>query len=178
MREETLVIVKPDAYSRGLLGNILERFERRGLAVEQIRVSISEIERIDAHYPTDEDWLTLVGSKTIEDYKSRGRDLVGELGTDHPLEIGRLVRSWLSDYLASGPLVPMVLSGNRAIESVRATIGSTLPITAAPGTIRGDYSCDSADLASSESRPVHNLVHASGNQDEAAREIRLWFPDR
>ncbi|MBO0827953.1 MAG: hypothetical protein J2P24_09240 [Streptosporangiales bacterium] len=70
----------------------------------------------------------------------------------------------------------MVLSGNRAIETVRKLVGNTLPVAAAPGTIRGDYSSDSADLANDQSRPVRNLIHASGDPEEAAREIKLWFP--
>ncbi|MGH3972931.1 MAG: nucleoside-diphosphate kinase, partial [Pseudonocardiaceae bacterium] len=80
-------------------------------------------------------------------------------------------------FMLSGPVVPMVLSGNRAIETVRKIVGHTLPVMAVPGTIRGDYSSDSADLANDELRPVLNLVHASGDPDEAAREIKLWFPE-
>jgi nucleoside-diphosphate kinase len=88
-----------------------------------------------------------------------------------------MVRTWLTEFLLSSPVVPMVISGNRAIETVRKIIGSTLPVAAAPGTIRGDFSSDSPDLANAERRPVKNLVHASGDPDEAAREIALWFPD-
>ena len=177
MQERTLVIVKPDAYERGLTGVILARLERLGLIIEAVRVSRNETETVEDHYPRSEDWLTTVGNKTLADYAKLGIPASRHVGTDEPLEIGRLVRTWLTEFLLSGPLVPVVLSGNRAIETVRKVVGHTLPVQAAPGTIRGDYCSDSPDLANVEQRPVKNLVHASGDPDEAAREIKLWFPE-
>ncbi|GAB3944816.1 nucleoside-diphosphate kinase [Micromonospora vulcania] len=177
MRQFTLVIVKPDAYSRGLTGEILNRFERAGLRIEAIRVSSSQHDMIDNHYPRDVEWLRVVGGKTLADHEQLGKSTIDKLGTDDAVEIGRIVRSRLVQFLSSGPLVPFILSGNRAIEIVRKIIGNTLPVVAAPGTIRGDLSVDSTDFANDESRPVANLVHASGDPDEAAREIALWFPE-
>ncbi len=174
--EKTLVILKPDAYALGLTGNIIARFERAGLKLEQIRVSVGENETLDNHYPRDNDWLSSVGEKTLSDYAKIGRSVKEQLGTEDAVEIGQIIRRWLIDFMQSGPVVPMVLSGNRAVEKVRKLVGSTLPIMADPGTIRGDYSSDSADIANSEGRPVHNLIHASGDVDEAARELQLWFP--
>ena len=177
MQERTLVIVKPDAYQRGLTGVILARLEQRGLALDAIRVSSHEAELVEDHYPRSHDWLAIVGGKTLADYESLGVSAKDRLGTDDAVEIGQMVRAWLVSFLLSAPLVPMVLSGNRAIETVRKLVGNTLPVAAAPGTIRGDYSSDSPDIANTEKRPVQNLVHASGDPDEAAREIGLWFPD-
>jgi len=177
MRERTLVIVKPDAYKRGLTGAILARLERCGLVVEAVRISQHEVEIIEEHYPRTEDWLATVGSKTLADYAKLGIGAKDRLGTDDATEIGRMVRKWLTEFMLSGPVVPMVISGNRAIETVRKLIGHTLPVAAAPGTIRGDFSSDSPDLANDELRPVLNLVHASGDPEEAAREIKLWFPE-
>ena len=88
-----------------------------------------------------------------------------------------MVRKWLTEFMLSAPVVPMVISGNRAIETVRKIVGATLPVAALPGTIRGDFSSDSPDFANTEQRPVRNLVHASGDQEEAEREIKLWFPE-
>lgn len=175
MIEKTLVILKPDAYARGLTGEIIARFERCGLCVEQIRISRGEAV-LDDHYPRDEGWLGAVGGKTLADYERLGISAKEKLGTDDAVEIGRMVRSWLVEFMKNGPIVPMVLVGNRAVETVRKLVGQTLPITAAPGTIRGDYSSDSADLANDEARPVRNLIHASGDVEEAEREIKLWFP--
>lgn len=176
MYEKTLVILKPDAVARSLTGEIIARFERCGLRLEQIRVSRGEHDIIDDHYPRDEGWLGTVGGKTLEDYEAKGISATEKLGTDDAVAIGRQVRGWLVEFMKSGPLVPMVVSGNRAVETVRKLVGSTLPVSAAPGTIRGDYSSDSADLANDETRPVRNLIHASGDLEEADREIKLWFP--
>lgn len=177
MQERTLVIVKPDAYQRGLTGEIIARLEQRGLVLEAIRVSRGEKEIIEDHYPRSADWLATVGGKTLEDYAKLGISAKDRLGTDDAVEIGQMVRRWLTEFLLSAPVVPMVVSGNRAIETVRKIVGHTLPVMAAPGTIRGDYSSDSPDLANNEQRPVQNLIHASGDPEEAAREIKLWFPD-
>jgi nucleoside-diphosphate kinase len=177
MQERTLVIVKPDAYLRGLTGEILARLEQRGLVVEAIRVSRNEKETVGDHYPRSQEWLATVGGKTLEDYARLGVSAKDRLGTDDAVEIGQMVRNWLTEFLLSAPVVPMVVSGNRAIETVRKIVGHTLPVMAAPGTIRGDYSSDSPDLANEEQRPVRNLVHASGDPEEAEREIALWFPE-
>ena len=177
MRERTLVSIKPDAYNRGLTGEILARFERRGLVVDAIRVSRDHGRFIDNHYPRDEGWLAEVGGKTVDSYTALGMSTKEHLQTDDPAEIGRIVRAWLTEYLLSGPVVPMIISGNAAIGTVRKIVGNTLPSAAAPGTIRGDYSSDSPDQANMERRPVQNLVHASSDPEEAEREINLWFPD-
>ncbi|MGH3931847.1 MAG: nucleoside-diphosphate kinase [Pseudonocardiaceae bacterium] len=177
MLEKTLVIVKPDGYERRLTGVILGRLEQRGLTLEAIRVSKNESQIIEDHYPRSEEWLSIVGGKTLDDYARLSISAQDQLGTDDAIEIGRMVRKWLVNFFLSGPVVPMVLSGNQAIETVRKIVGATLPVAAAPGTIRGDYSSDSPDLANSEMRPVLNLIHASGDADEAAREIKLWFPE-
>ncbi|MGH3277733.1 MAG: nucleoside-diphosphate kinase [Trebonia sp.] len=177
MQERTLVIIKPDAYKRGLTGTIVARLEQRGLALEAVRVSHGETEIVEDHYPRSTEWLAIVGGKTLDDYAKLGISAKDKLGTDDAAEIGHMVRKWLTEFMLSGSVVPMVISGNRAIETVRKIVGHTLPVGAAPGTIRGDFSSDSADMANEELRPVLNLVHASGDPEEAAREIKLWFPD-
>jgi nucleoside-diphosphate kinase len=177
MQERTLVIIKPDAYVRGMTGTILARLEQRGLAVEAIRVSRDEAEIVENHYPRSQEWLATAGGKTLADYAKLGLSARDHIGIEDPVEIGQMVRKWLTEFMLSAPVVPMVISGNRAIETVRKIIGATLPVDALPGTIRGDFSSDSPDLANTEQRPVKNLVHASGDADEAEREIKLWFPE-
>jgi nucleoside-diphosphate kinase len=176
MHERTLVLIKPDACRRGLAGAILTRFEMRGLCIDDIRLSSGEAGIIGEHYGQDPAWLRAIGAKTLNDYTVTGQDPVAALGTADPEAIGRQVRGWLLDFMLSGPVIAVAITGNRAVEAVRATVGATLPVAAAAGTIRGDYSCDSADLANHEERAVANLVHASGSRDEAVRELRLWFP--
>lgn len=174
--ERTLVILKPDAVRRRLIGPIIARFEALGLVIEKLELRNAAHQLVDQHYPNDEGWLTLVGEKTLADYEGLGLDAKKELGTAEPVEIGRLVKGWLIEFMTGGSVVACVLRGNRAIEVVRKAVGATLPISAAPGTIRGDFSSDSPDLANSQHRPVENLIHASGNPDEAAAEVGLWFP--
>jgi nucleoside-diphosphate kinase len=97
------------------------------------------------------------------------------MGTDDTLALGKMVRQWLIDYMSMGPVVIMILSGNHAAEVVRKLIGDTNPIFALPGSIRGDFSIDSADYANSAHRAIFNIVHASENSKEAEQEIELWF---
>jgi len=86
-----------------------------------------------------------------------------------------MVKGWLFDYVKSGPMVAMILEGRHAVDNVIAMVGSTMPVAAAPGTIRGDYSTDSAAYANEEQRGVMNLVHISASLEEANFEKSLWF---
>ncbi len=174
--ERTFVAVKPDGVQRGLTGEILRRFERAGLKIIGLKIVQVSKELAEKHYPADREELIVgMGNKTLEGYKQLEIDAKRELGTDDPREIGELVRSWLADYITSGPVIAMVLEAPHAIELVRKLIGNTMPLSANPGTIRGDYSYDSAYLGNTRKRPAKNLVHASGNQAEAKYEIPLWF---
>jgi nucleoside-diphosphate kinase len=173
--ERTLVILKPDAVARGLVGEIISRFERAGLrivAMKMVRASPEEVERF---YPSSEEWFRSAGSKLLKAYQELGIDPVSRLGTGDPVEVGRVIKRSLVRYMTSGPIVVMVLKGNRAVEVVRKLVGPTAPHSAPPGTIRGDFSIDSPDLAAEEGRVVYNLVHASDSREEAEREIRFWF---
>ncbi len=173
--ERTFAMVKPDGVARGLVGEIVQRFERAGLVIENMRLFHATVDLIDRHYPSDEGWLSSVGEKTREAYQRDGLDIVATFGTDDPVGIGRVVKSWLGAYMTSGPVIGFVLSGNRAVEQVRKIVGHTFPSAAAPGTIRGDYSTDSPEEANAEARSIQNLIHASGSVDEAETEIALWF---
>ena len=173
--ERTFVLIKPDSIKRGLIGEIISRFERVGLKIEDLRMIQASSEVVAQLYPDDEKWLRSVGNKMSQTYKKYEKDIVSEMGTDDTLELGKMVRQWLVDYTASEPVVIMILVGNHAVDLVRKLIGDTNPIFAQPGTIRGDFSMDSADNANSSGRAIYNLVHASGGQEEAEREIALWF---
>ena len=83
----------------------------------------------------------------------------------------------LIEYLVDRPVVAAVLTGDQAVSLTRQLIGDTDPATAAAETIRGDLGVDSMDKADADGRALHNLVHASANPEDAAREIPLWFPD-
>jgi nucleoside-diphosphate kinase len=174
--EQTVVLVKPDGVKRALIGEIISRFEKRGLKVVGMKMVWVDEEMVRKHYPTTRrEWVSKIGEKTLEAYKQYGTDPNEHLGTMDPYEIGLLICKWLVDYLTSGPVVAMVLEGPHAISAVRKIAGYTYPDTAVPGTIRGDLSIDSPDLANMTKRSGMNLVHASGNKEEADFEIELWF---
>lgn len=174
--ERTLVLVKPDGVKRALVGEIVSRFEKRGLKIIGMKMIWVDEGMVRKHYPTErKEWVTGIGEKTLKAYADYGTDPKEHLGTMDPYEIGLLVCKWLVDYLTSGPVVAMILEGPHAITAVRKIAGYTYPDTAVPGTIRGDYSIDSPDLANMTKRSGMNLVHASGNKEEAEFEIALWF---
>ncbi len=174
--ERTLVVLKPDAVARGLSGEIITRFERVGLKIVAARFLSASKELVEKHYPADREELWIgIGNKTLENYKNLEMDPVASLGTGDAKEIGKMVRVWLMDYLKEGPVLAFVLEGPHAVDLVRKICGHTLPLLSAPGTIRGDFSYDSSYLANSNNRPIKNLMHASGNLQEAQYEIPLWF---
>ncbi|MEK7609142.1 MAG: nucleoside-diphosphate kinase, partial [Patescibacteria group bacterium] len=92
--------------------------------------------------------------------------------------IGKMVRGWLLDFMCSGPVVKMVIKGVHAVDMVRKLAGSTMPSAAEMGTIRGDFSVDSAAAANRDQRSVHNIVHASETPEEAKHEIAYWFSQK
>jgi nucleoside-diphosphate kinase len=173
--EITYLMVKPDGVRRGLTGEIIRRIEQRGLKIVALRMIEPDRDKVDNHYPKDQAWITRLGEKTTATYEKFGYDLDKDMGTRDKDKIGQEVRGWLVDYMISAPLVGMVIKGVHAVDMVRKLAGPTMPADAAPGTIRGDYSVDSAALANREKRSVFNLVHASETQEEAKHEIEHWF---
>jgi len=175
MSERTLVILKPDAIKRGLMGEILQRLERVGLKVVAGKLTQIDRDVASKHYPDSLEWKQTVGQRTIDDCQKYGIDLQANIGTTDPVAVGEIVKKWNEDFLMSGPVFAMVLQGVNAIERVRSLAGSTVPVKAAPGTIRGDFSLDSALSANQRNRTIYNLIHASGSVEEAEVEIALWF---
>ncbi|MFZ8849669.1 MAG: nucleoside-diphosphate kinase [Thermoproteota archaeon] len=175
--ERTFVLIKPDAVQRGLIGEIISRFEKTGLKVVALKMVKPTKEQALKFYPSDEQWLISVANKSLTVYKQLGLDPKKDFATDDPVEIGKIIKDWLADFLASGPCVAMVIEGNRAVEVVRKIVGATRPYEAEPGTIRGDFSTDSPELANILKRPLRNLVHASDSKEVAEKEIKFWFND-
>ena len=174
--ERTLVVLKPDAVARGLMGEIITRFEKVGLKIVAVKLLTAHKKLMEDHYPKDREELWIgIGNKTLENYKAFDIDPTKTLGTTDPKEIGKMVRVWLIEYLMKGPVLAMVLESPHAVELVRKMAGHTLPLISAPGTIRGDYAYDSSYLANSNQRAIENLLHASGTVEEAKYEIPLWF---
>ncbi|KUK85843.1 MAG: Nucleoside diphosphate kinase [candidate division TA06 bacterium 34_109] len=173
--EKTLVLIKPEAIERRLVGEIISRLERVGLRLEEIKLLKPAREIVERHYPDNQNWLRNVGSKTIDTYRRYNLNLRQDLGTEDDLEIGQIIRKWLIEHLTFEPVIALVLSGNHAVEVTRKMVGRTVPLFADLGSIRGDFSTDSPDCSTPEKRVLYNLVHASESVEEAQREIALWF---
>jgi len=166
MYEETLVLLKPDALERRLVGRIIQRYEDAGLDILDIRyhgrVSDGLIRR---HYP--DSMAEAIGRKA--------QAAMGEISD--PVAYGLEVLTWLRRYVTRGPIIAMRLGGEDAIRAVRRITGFTDPAAAEKGTIRGDFGVDSIRRSTEEKRSCENLVHASGNREEAEAELALWFPE-
>lgn len=167
MIQQTLIIIKPDGVAGGFTDEIIKRYEAVGLKVVKREDIMAPLEIVEKHYPMDPEWLRAIGEKTIA---------AGQAVTSAE-DQGRKVVTWLRKFITSGPVVVMVLEGEDAVSVARKTTGFTDPQTAEKGTIRGDLGTDSILLANKEERPVYNLIHASGNPEEAKKEIQLWFPE-
>ncbi|MEV7417632.1 nucleoside-diphosphate kinase [Streptomyces sp. NPDC089919] len=134
MTQRTLVILKPDAVRRGLIGEVLGRIERKaGWSIPAMELRTLDQDTLEAHY--------------------------GE-------HKGKPFYEPLMGFMASGPVVVLVVEGERAIEGLRTLAGPTDPIVATPGSIRGDFGTIVRE----------NLIHASDSEESAARELKLFFP--
>lgn len=168
MVSQTLIIIKPDGVEGGFTDEIIRRYKVAGLKVVKRKDwEKAPLDIIEKHYPMDPDYLRSIGEKTI----AAGQ--VVKSAEDQ----GRKVVGWLRNFITSGPIVVMVLEGEDAIKVARKFTGFTDPSTAEKGTIRGDLGTDTILKANMEQRPVYNLIHASGNEQEAKKEISLWFGD-
>jgi nucleoside-diphosphate kinase len=177
MLEKSFTMIKPDGVNRALIGTLISRFETAGLKLIGLKMLRPKRDIVGKHYPATPALLKRLGDNTIRGFGEIGRDVKKEFGTNDPIKLGKMVREWLIQSLTSGDVVAMVWQGNNAIKNIRKLLGSTVPSEALPGTIRGDFSLDSPDVANMEHRSLYNLMHASGNVEEAAFEVALWFPE-
>ena len=142
MIEQTLVLIKPDGVARGLIGDVINRFEQRGFKIVALKLTAVKPDFAKKHYAehVDRDF-----------YKA------------------------LEGYIVSGPIIAMIVEGVCAVENVRKLSGTTESKSALPGTIRGDFTHVSYSYANKRDIPIKNVIHASGNKEDAEREISLWF---
>lgn len=175
--ERTFAMVKPDGVQRGLVGEIISRFEKRGLKVVALKMVKPSVEHIENHYPKDEQWIARLGQKGFSVFDEQGISRTEAMGTEDELEAGKQVRGWLVDYLTTAPVVAMVIEGVQARDMVRKIAGATLPAKAEIGTIRGDFSTDSPVAANMSKRSIKNIIHCSETVEEAEHEISHWFSE-
>jgi nucleoside-diphosphate kinase len=148
--EKTLILFKPDALQRGVVGEILTRFERVGLKIVGTKMVQPDREHWYKHYEDIGKMVTRRGEETF----------------NITLEL-----------MLGGPVIAMVLEGVEAVALVRKLVGATEPKSALPGTIRGDFSHMSFGFADSAKKGIPNLIHASGDTSDAEQEIDYWFSD-
>lgn len=168
--ERSLVIVKPDGVQRGLVGEVITRLERKGLKLVAMKMVWPTVELAKKHYDMPVDTMKLLGDRTIAAYKEKGID-----DKRDPMDIARDIIAKLAFYLSAGPVVVMVVEGAHAVANVRKVRGHTNPMQADIGSISADYSIDSYFISDEDGRAIRNLVHASGNVEEAENEIKIWF---
>jgi nucleoside-diphosphate kinase len=173
-KERTFVILKPDAVQRGLVGDIIKRFERIGLKIVGMKMHMVSEETLWDHYNKDDAWYTKKGGNIVENKKKLGMVIDKEA-----IEYGKDIIRAMVHYMCASPVVSLVIEGNGAQAVVKRLVGSTEPATADTGTIRGDYSLDSYYLCDTDgSRGMRNLIHCTDPADgEGAyeREVQLWF---
>ena len=170
--EKTLVLIKPDAVSRGLIGKIIGRIEDIGLKIIAMKMIWSDNNLAEKHYFLDESWAKNVYDKTKKTRESAGEPFPFK---DH-MEYGKMIQSWNINFLKECPVIALIAQGPHAVEIIRKIVGSTEPRQATPGTIRGDYAMvESYALANDKGRVLRNLIHASDAPESAEREIALWF---
>ncbi|MGB3438734.1 MAG: nucleoside-diphosphate kinase [Actinophytocola sp.] len=143
--EKTLVLLKPDAVSRGLTGRIVARFEDAALKIVGTKMKLLDAESTKQHY----------------------FDLEERLGAE--------IYNTTASFMQTGPVIALALEGVDAVAKVRKIIGGTYPDQAAPGTVRGDFAHQTRASSEVSGKAVMNLVHASGNSEEAKYEVSLWF---
>ncbi len=171
-KERTFVILKPDTIQRGLIGETIKRFEAAGLKLIAIKFSVAEEDILWKHYNKDEAWFQKKGEITIKNRQEMGMPIEKEA-----IEYGKDIIRALVNFMSCGPVVQMIWEGNKAVGVVKKIVGGTEPTTSDVGTIRGDLTLDSYELANRDERAVRNLVHCSDEVEEAKREIELWFKE-
>ena len=169
-KEKTFVIVKPDGVQRSLIGEIIQRIECTGLKLVAMKMAVPTEDQCWKHYNKDDVWFEAKGQNTIKNREAMGLAIEKEA-----IEYGKDIMRANVTFMTCGPIVPMVFEGNKAVGVIKKIVGSTEPLTSDVGTIRGDLTMDSYDLANADGRSVRNLIHCSDQTDEAEREIGVWF---
>ena len=172
-KERTLVILKPDAIQRSLVGEILKRFERTGLKFVAMKFFVPEAVTTWTHYGKNDEWFLKKGTRIVEERTKNNMPFEKEA-----IEYGKDIIQGCVDLFTCGPVLAMVIEGNQSVAVVKKLVGGTEPTTSDVGTIRGDFTLDSYEVAGIDSRAVRNLVHCSDSVEEAEREIKLWFTDK
>lgn len=170
--EKTFVILKPDAIQRGLIGEIIKRIEQKGLKISAMKTMIATEKQVFDHYDKTDEWFQSKGEGIIENRKSAGMEVEKEA-----IEYGKDIVRALAKYMTAGPSIAIVVEGHSAVNVVTKLVGTTEPATADIGTVRGDFCIDTFSFANLDDRAVRNVIHCSEDQNDAEREIKVWFSE-
>ena len=174
-KQRTFVMLKPDAVQRSLIGEMIKRIERTGLKLVGLKLAVCDEKRLLEHYAKNDAWYLKKGLGIVDGMKSRGEEITRE-----PIEYGKDIVRALVKFMMVGPVVQMVWEGNEAMVVVKKIAGTTEPSTSDVGTLRGDFTIDSYNLANMDNRAARNLIHITDPADgveEANREIAIWFQE-
>ncbi len=148
--ERTLILLKPDAVKRGVVGDVVNRFEKSGFKILGMKMVHPDEQHYHHHYETIS---KLISRRGEEVYKQN------------------------TEFMMSGPVIAVVLEGDDAVKQVRKLVGATDPAEAKPGTIRADLAGMTLKEANERNVALQNIIHASGNPEEADQEVSHWFSD-
>lgn len=177
-KEYSVVLVKPDGVRRGLIGEIISRFEKIGLKIIAAKFIHVDEKFASQHYGYDEKWYRETGEKALNFYKKYGLDPKEVIGSMKPKDMGKFIQKLNVNYLTEGPIMAMIWQGPvHSIEIIRKVVGPSYPQDAPPGTIRGDFCFDSPEISNLQKKALHNLIHASSSPQEAKFERELWFKE-
>lgn len=149
-KERSLIIFKPDSVQRGIVGEILSRFEKAGFKIVGAKMLKPDYDHYYKHY-----------------------EHIGKMVSRR----GKTVFDVTLEMMNEGPVIAFVLEGVEVVDLVRKMVGTTEPKSALPGTIRGDYSHMSFAHADAHNIGIPNILHASGDPEEAKAEISHWFSE-
>jgi nucleoside-diphosphate kinase len=169
-KERTFVILKPDAIQRGLIGETIKRIENTGLKLVAMKFTHATEEKLWKHYNKDDAWFQKQGQRVLDQRAAAGLPVDKE-----PIEYGKDIIKALVKFMTCSPVIMMVWEGNQAVGIVKKIVGATEPLSSDGGTIRGDFTLDSYELANLDDRAIRNLIHCSDPVADAEREIPLWF---
>lgn len=173
-KEKTFVILKPDTIQRGLVGEIIQRFERIGLKIVALKMTQASESLIFKHYNKDDSWYIRKGNGIIENRQKLGLPIEKEA-----IEYGKDIIRAMVHYITACPVVVMVIEGNQSQAVIKRLVGGTEPTTADSGTIRGDYALDSFFMCDVDgSRGLRNLIHCTDPADGPEAfdyEVSVWF---
>ncbi len=171
-KEKSFVIIKPDGIQRSLIGEIIGRLERTGLKLVAMKLSLATEDQCLRHYNKDDRWCEEKGQITVSNRTKAGLPI-----EKSALEYGRDILRGNVSFLTCCPLLMMIWEGNQAVGIIKKIVGGTEPLSSDVGTIRGDLTLDSYELANMDGRAVRNLIHCSDKPSEAEREIKVWFKE-